>query len=67
MFIPSKFRDELGDEFYITRKFEPYLSVYTAADWANYVDVISALPESEASVLQEYLLSNAQKCIPDAN
>lgn len=67
VFIPSKFRDELGDEFYITRKFEPYLSVYTAEDWANYVDVISALPESEASVLQEYLLSNAQKCIPDAN
>ena len=67
VFIPAKFRDELGEEFYITRKFEPYLSVYTADDWAEYVDLISKLPESEALVLQEYLLSNAQKCIPDSN
>jgi MraZ protein len=67
VFIPSKFRDDLGEEFYITRKFEPYLSVYTAADWAEYVEVISRLPESEAAALQEYLLSNAQKCTPDSN
>ena len=67
VFIPSKFREELGDVFYITRKFEPYLSIYTADDWAKYVDVISTLPESEALVLQEYLLCNAQKCTPDAS
>ena len=67
VFVPAKFREDLGDEFYITRKFEPYLSVYTAKDWADYVEVISKLPESEASALQEYLLSNAQKCTPDSN
>ena len=67
VFVPAKFRDDLGEEFYITRKFEPYLSVYTAADWAEYVEVISRLPESEAAALQEYLLSNAQKCTPDSN
>ena len=27
VFIPAKFREELGNEFYITRKFDPYLSV----------------------------------------
>ena len=67
VFVPAKFRDDLGEEFYITRNFEPYLSVYTAADWAEYVEVISRLPESEAAALQEYLLSNAQKCTPDSN
>lgn len=67
VFVPAKFREELGNEFYITRKFDPYLSVYTAADWADYVDRISALPESEAAELQEYLLGVAQKCVPDSN
>lgn len=67
VFIPAKFREELGTEFYITRKFDPYLSVYTAEDWAEYVETISRLPESEAAELQEYLLGVAQKCTPDGN
>ncbi len=67
VFIPAKFRDELGKEFYITRKFDTYLSVYTAEDWAAYVDKISSLPESDAEELQEFLLGAAQKCEPDAN
>ena len=33
VFIPAKFREELGEEFYITRKFDTYLSIYTAEDW----------------------------------
>ena len=67
VFIPAKFREELGNEFYITRKFDPYLSVYTADDWAEFVETISRLPESEAAELQEYLLGVAQKCTPDGN
>jgi MraZ protein len=67
VFIPAKFREELGAEFYITRKFDPYLSIYTADDWAEYVETISSLPESEAADLQEYLLGAAQKCTPDSN
>ncbi len=67
VFIPAKFREELGTEFYITRKFEPYLSIYTAEDWEKYVETISALPESEAADLQDYLLGAAQKCIPDGS
>ena len=35
VFIPSKFRDDLGEEFYITRKFDAYLSIYTAEDWKH--------------------------------
>lgn len=67
VFIPAKYREELGAEFYITRKFDPYLSIYTAKDWEEYVEKISALPESEAAELQDYLLGAAQKCVPDSN
>ena len=67
VFIPSKFRDELGDEFYITRKFDTYLSIYTAEDWQSYVEKIEKLPESEAVEIQDFLLGAAQKCTPDSN
>ena len=67
VFIPAKFRDELGDEFYITRKFDTYLSIYTAEDWEIYVDKIQQLPETVALEVQEFLLGIAQKCVPDAN
>jgi len=67
VFIPSKFREELGDEFYITRKFDTYLSIYTADEWQEYVDKIEKLPESEAVEIQDFLLGAAQKCVPDAS
>ena len=67
VFIPSKFRDELGEEFYITRKFDTYLSIYTAEDWQAYVERIEKLPESEAVEIQDFLLGAAQKCVPDAS
>lgn len=67
VFVPSKFREELGEEFYITRKFDSYLSVYTAEDWEAYVDKISKLPEADAVEFQDFILGAAQKCIPDAS
>ena len=67
VFIPSKFRDELGEEFYITRKFDAYLSIYTAEDWEAYVDKISKLPEADAEEFQDFILGAAQKCVPDSN
>ncbi len=67
VFIPSKFRDELGGEFYITRKFDSYLSVYTAKDWDEYVEKISTLPEADAEEFQDFILGAAQKCVPDSS
>ena len=67
VFVPSKFREDLGDEFYITRKFDAYLSIYTAEDWEAYADKISKLPEADADILQDFLLGAAQKCVPDAS
>ena len=67
VFIPSKFREDLGNVFYITRKFDVYLSVYTEAEWEDYAEKISSLPEADAASVQEFLLGAAQKCVPDAS
>ena len=60
VFIPAKYRDELGEEFYITRKFGKYLSVYTRDDWQSYVEKIERLPESVAEEIQDYIHSNTK-------
>ena len=67
VFVPSKYREELGEEFYITRKFGAYLSIYTAEDWQAFVEKIERLPESDAEEIQDYILGAAQKCTPDAS
>ncbi len=65
VFVPAKYRDDLGDVFYITRKFDTYLSIYTEEEWAAYVEKIEKLPESVAAEIQEFIIGGAQKCIPD--
>ncbi len=67
VFVPAKYRDELGDVFYITRKIDGYLSIYTSEEWDKFVEKISSIPESDGADLQDYFLGVAQKCIPDAN
>ncbi len=67
VFIPAKYRDELGDVFYITRKLDTYLSIYTEDDWQSYIDKIEKLPESIASEIQDLIIGGAQKCTPDSS
>ena len=65
VFVPAKFREDLGNTFYITRKFDTYLSIYTEEEWAAYLEKLEKLPESVAAEVQEFILGGAQKCVPD--
>ncbi len=67
VFIPAKFREELGDVFYVTLKCDGYLSIYTEDDWSVYLDKIQKLPESIAYDVQNAIIGSAQKCVPDAS
>ena len=65
VFDPAKFREDLGNTFYVTRKFDTYLSIYTEEEWAAYLEKLEKLPESVAAEVQEFILGGAQKCVPD--
>ena len=67
VFIPAKYREELGDQFYITRKFDYSLSIYTEEEWAIDLEKLEKLPESIASDVQQFILGGAHKCVPDSN
>jgi MraZ protein len=65
--MPSKFREELGDEFVITRGLEGCLFVYSKQEWENLVSKLKKLPftKKDARAFLRFFLSGAQECTFD--
>ena len=42
--IPTKLREDLGEEFILTRGIEKCLYVYSKAEWTKLVDKLDTLP-----------------------
>ncbi|MDD6879746.1 MAG: division/cell wall cluster transcriptional repressor MraZ [bacterium] len=59
--IPSKFRDELGDSFVVTRGLEDCLFVYTKENWNNITNRLNKLPftKKDARSFMRFFLSGA--------
>ncbi len=65
LFIPAKYREELGEAFYVTIGLDGCLSVYSDAKWADLTAKFDALPIAKARSMRA-LFANAAKCEPDA-
>lgn len=68
LFVPSKLRSELGDEFYVTLGVNcgyRCLTVYTTTDFQSLTDNYNALPVSQRSAASSLLFMNAVNCTPD--
>lgn len=59
--IPSKFRDDLGDEFVITRGLEECLFVYPKTKWDEIVSRLNSIPftKKDARSFMRFFLSGA--------
>ena len=59
--IPSKFRNELGESFVVTRGLENCLFVYSLVEWNKIVDKLKKLPftKKNARNFNRFLLSGA--------
>ncbi|MDD6479621.1 MAG: division/cell wall cluster transcriptional repressor MraZ [Oscillospiraceae bacterium] len=57
VFIPAKFRDELGDNFMLCRGIygKRCLCVYSMEQWEKLVEKIGSLPASKSSVVKRFL------------
>ena len=66
LFIPAKFREELGKMFIITKGLDGCLFVYSASAWELLEDNINQLPLSKSRNLQRFFFSSAADCVPDA-
>ena len=65
--LPSKFREELGDNFVVTRGLEGCLFVYSAKEWQNIVSKLKTLPftKKDARAFLRFFLSGATECQTD--
>lgn len=66
LFIPAKFREELGYTFVITKGLSHCLSVYPMEEWEQFEQKINALPTKQARSLQLFFIASAQDCELDA-
>ena len=61
LIIPSKFRNDLGDEFVITRGIENCLFAYPKENWEKIVNKLETLPftKKDARTFTRFFLSGA--------
>jgi len=68
LFVPSKLRAELGEDFFVTLGVNcghRCLTVYTASDWETLGKNYNALPISQRSAATSLIFMNATQCNPD--
>ncbi len=67
--VPSKFRDELGDKFIVTKGMDGCLFLYTMPAWEAYVEKLSKLPTTNPNARRfvRIMTSGASECEPDGN
>ena len=68
MFVPSKLRAELGDNFFVTLGVNcghRCLTVYTAAEWQTLSENYNALSISQRAGATSLIFMNAVECSPD--
>ena len=63
--VPSKFRDDLGSQFYITKGLDNCLFVLPLSEWSRLEEKIRAMPISKARGLQRFFFSGAAEVQPD--
>lgn len=67
LIIPSKFRDEIGQTFVVTRGLENCLFVYPENEWQQIVTKLKSLPftKKDARSFNRFFLSGATDCVFD--
>ena len=64
LIIPSKFRDEIGSQFIITRGLDGCLFIYSLEQWNKIVSKLQTLPftKKDARTFNRFFLSSATVC-----
>ena len=64
LIIPSKFREEIGDSFVVTKGLDGCLFVYSLSEWEKIVNKLKKLPftKKDARTFTRFFLSSATVC-----
>ena len=67
LIVPSKFREQLGDEFVVTKGLDGCLFVYDNTEWKKFEEKLQALPltNQNARKFSRFFLAGASACEVD--
>ena len=67
LIVPSKFREQLGDEFVMTKGLDGCLFVYENSEWKSFEEKLHALPLTNANARKftRFFLAGACACEVD--
>ena len=65
LIVPARFREDLGERFYVTKGLDGCLFVLSPAEWDKLQEKIMAMPISKARGLQRFFFSGAAELEPD--
>ncbi|HBI63123.1 MAG TPA: division/cell wall cluster transcriptional repressor MraZ [Lachnospiraceae bacterium] len=64
--IPAKYREELGENFVVTRGLDGCLFLYPQTEWQNFVEKLQGLPSNQNTrKMQRQFLSKAMEVVLD--
>ena len=59
--IPSKYREELGETFYVSKGLDGCLTLYSEAQWAARVERINACSEAQAKNIRRFVFASTEQ------
>lgn len=63
--FPAKLREELGEQFVITKGLDGCLSAYSMEKWERISKIVDGLPQAKARNLKRFMFSSATFVNPD--
>ena len=65
--MPSKFRDDIGEKFIVTKGLDGCLFAYSLQEWQNFEEKLRSLPLSnkDARAFSRFFFAGATDCILD--
>ena len=63
--FPAKLREELGEQFVITKGLDGCLSAYSMEKWEQISKIVEGLPQAKARNLKRFMFSSATVVNPD--
>jgi MraZ protein len=64
VFIPAKFREELGERFYMAKSVDPCLTLYPEGEWQRILERFNSLSPADRRKMR-YFFANVCQCEPD--
>ncbi len=65
LFVPARYREELGEAFIIAKYEDNCIAVYSRAVWDKFVEKLLSVSEAKALTTKRIIFASAQEVVPD--